>query len=99
MEQQQVKAAKIARREVVKARKKEERDSWDALTDIQKRQYRKNAIIEYCKIFLTEDQILPLKEFDNCMLRFRQRKMNLEAWKRRFQQEIKKEKMLQGNIK
>ena len=95
----ELKLNKLERREAVKARKQAERDQWDSLTDVQKRDYRKKEILEYCQVFLTEEQILPLKSFEECMLRFRQRKMNKEAWLRKMKQEIKQQKMLENNKK
>lgn len=98
MEQVIEKSDKIKRREIVKARKQTERNQWDSLTDIQKRDHRKTEILEYSQVFLTEEQILPLKSFEECMLRFKQRKMNKEAWLRKFKHEIKQQKMLANNL-
>lgn len=88
---------KYQRREIVKERKKNERDTWDALSETEKREYCKTQIVDYCKIFIPEEKIIQLKEFEKYMSKSHTRKINKEALLRKFRQEIKNEKMLRNN--
>jgi len=65
------------------------REEWEALTKEEKIRNRQREIQEYCKDSFSIEQLENLKEYQKFSL-ITKRKMNKEAWMRKFKNEEKK---------